>query len=74
MEEVLNNRQRRIVDFFPAVNVNEIPEKTWQTYDSEGLSFRNINTPQEYFILRETLGKVIYIEAENSTMAQDVHF
>lgn len=53
MEAVLNNDGRRIVDFFPQVRVAELPAITWQSYDPEGLSFRNINTPQDYFALRE---------------------
>lgn len=54
MERVLDNDGRRIIDFFPAVAVTELPAETWQRFDPEGRSFRNINTPQDYFSLRET--------------------
>lgn len=53
MEEVLDNDGRRIIEFFPAVNVVEIPEQNWKRFDPQGLSFHNINTPQDYFSLRE---------------------
>lgn len=53
MEEVLDGDGRRIIDFFPAVAVTEVVAETWRRYDPAGLSFRNINTPQEYFALRE---------------------
>jgi len=52
MEEALDAGKKRIVSFFPQVNVAEIGEDEWSSCDPEGLSFRNINTPQEYFSLR----------------------
>ncbi len=55
IEAVLQNDGRRIVDFFPAVAVTELTPDIWQRFDPEGLSFRNINTPQDYFTLRETM-------------------
>jgi FdhD protein len=53
MEVVLENDGRRIIDFFPAVSVAEIPDENWKRFDPQGLSFHNINTPQDYFSLRE---------------------
>ena len=53
MEAVLQKDGRRIVDFFSAVTVTELPAEKWKRFDPEGLSFRNINTPQDYFSLRE---------------------
>ena len=52
MEEALARDGRRIIKFFPAVNVCEMPAASWQRFDPEGMSFRNINTPQDYFNLR----------------------
>ncbi len=56
MAAVLESSSRRIIDFFPAVRVAEVPAESWQRYDPEGLSFRNINTPQDYFTLRGRAG------------------
>jgi FdhD protein len=50
--EQLEAGQKRIVSFFPHVNVRELDCELWRDVDSEGLSFRNINTPEEYFRLR----------------------
>jgi len=52
MEAVLKNGGRRIIDFFPAVRVVELAEESWRQIDPRGLSFHNINTPQDYFALR----------------------
>jgi len=54
MEEVLDRGQKRIVGFFPQVTVAEVDTATWQEIDPEGLSLRNINTPEEYYRLRDT--------------------
>ena len=53
MEEELDAGQKRIIGFFPKVKVAEITTCKWIGVDPEGLSFRNINTPEEYFELRE---------------------
>ncbi len=53
IEAVLDGGSRRIIDFFPAVRVQELPAEALTGLDPEGLSFRNINTPQEYYTLRE---------------------
>jgi FdhD protein len=53
MEEVLDAGQKRIVAFFPQVKVAEVGAREWSALDPAGLSFRNINTPQEYFSLRD---------------------
>lgn len=53
IEAVLDRGSRRIVEFFPAVRVHELPAAELLPHDPEGLSFRNINTPQEYYTLRE---------------------
>ncbi len=53
VEEVLETGRRRIVEFFPKVRVHPIDSRELARLDPQGVSFRNINTPQEYFALRE---------------------
>jgi FdhD protein len=53
IEAVLDAGEKRIVRFFPQVRVHEVPASAFADCDPEGRSFRNINTPQEYFALRE---------------------
>jgi len=48
----LDAGERRIVSFFPQVRVHKVPAETFAAIDPHGVSFRNINTPQEYFGLR----------------------
>ncbi|NIQ97894.1 MAG: molybdenum cofactor guanylyltransferase, partial [Desulfuromonadales bacterium] len=55
MEEALDRGQKRIVGFFPQVDVSEVKCAEWQLVDPDGLSFRNINTPEEYYRLRESV-------------------
>lgn len=52
MEDALDCGQKRIVSFFPRVDVCEINTAEWHALDPESLSLRNINTPEEYFHLR----------------------
>jgi molybdopterin-guanine dinucleotide biosynthesis protein A len=52
IEEQLQAGRKRIISFFPWVNVRGLGAEHWQESDPEGLSFRNINTPEEYFQLR----------------------
>lgn len=53
IEAVLDTGMRKIIAFFPEVNVAEMGEAELRQSDPEGISFRNINTPQEYFSLRD---------------------
>ena len=53
IEAVLDAGKKRIVGFFPEVRVVEVAAAELQKIDPEGLSFRNINTPEEYFALRD---------------------
>lgn len=48
----LDTGQKRVASFFPQVHVWELGNEHWQNVDPEGRSFRNINTPEEYFQLR----------------------
>jgi FdhD protein len=52
IEEALDQGRRRIVAFFPAVQVHEVALAELTEHDAEGHSFRNINTPEEYFQCR----------------------
>lgn len=51
IEAVLDAGGRKIARFFPAVKVSEVTQAELEDIDVEGRSFRNINTPQEYFAL-----------------------
>jgi molybdopterin-guanine dinucleotide biosynthesis protein A len=42
----LEKGDRKVTMFFRKVRVRELPEKQWRTVDPEGLSFKNVNTPQ----------------------------
>ncbi len=53
IEAVLDAGKKRIVGFFPQVTVAEMAPAEVREIDPEGLSFRNINTPEEYFALRD---------------------
>jgi FdhD protein len=53
VEELLDAGEKKIVRFFPRVRVCEVPPATFADCDPDGRSFRNINTPQEYFALRD---------------------
>jgi FdhD protein len=53
IEAVLDAGKRRIVGFFPQVAVAEMALAQVREIDPGGLSFRNINTPEEYFALRD---------------------
>ena len=52
MEECLNKGQRRIVSILPQLRVREIAADEIARFDPSFDSFSNINTPQEYYDLR----------------------
>ncbi len=52
MEKVLATGGRKVDSFFPEVTVQKVPMEELVPLDPQGLSFRNINTPEEYFGLR----------------------
>lgn len=64
MEEELDAGKKRIIGFFPKIEVAEIPTSKWHELDPEGLSFRNINTPEEYFELRDTVQVAFHLQAQ----------
>ncbi len=47
MRNLLEQGERRIVRFFPQVRVLYLEPEEWTRFDPAGLSFRNINTPQD---------------------------
>ncbi len=53
MEAALDAGMRRIVSFFPEVRVHAVKAEEMAPFDPQGLSFHNINTPEEYYALRE---------------------
>lgn len=52
-EAALRENRRRVVSFFHEVRVLHLPPSRVAELDPGFLSFRNINTPQEYFALRD---------------------
>ncbi|BCS52227.1 molybdenum cofactor guanylyltransferase [Geobacter sp. SVR] len=52
MEAALLAGKRRIVSFFPQVRVHHFDQAEIAMLDPEFMSFRNINTPEEYYDLR----------------------
>ncbi len=42
----LERGDRKITRFFRKVKVRQLPEEEWRTVDPDGLSFKNINTPE----------------------------
>ena len=53
MEEALAKGERKIVDCFTRVKTTVIPREEVEAIDPQFLSFRNINTPEEYVRFRE---------------------
>ena len=45
--EFINQDQRRLVGWFPAIKVDEIDESTCRRLDPGGMAFFNINTPED---------------------------
>lgn len=52
MESCLEEGKRRIVSILPKLKVNEVPPSEVARFDPRFDSFSNINTPQEYYELR----------------------
>lgn len=52
MEEALDAGQRRIITIFPKVRVYEASAEELMAIDAQELSFYNVNTPDDYFLLR----------------------
>jgi molybdopterin-guanine dinucleotide biosynthesis protein A len=53
MEHCLANDERKISSFFTRVAVTILDEEDIASFDPQFLSFRNINTPEDYYHLRQ---------------------
>lgn len=53
MEAALQTGKRRLISFFPEVQVTTVPGDTIRFVDPHLDSFRNINTPADYYDLRD---------------------
>lgn len=62
MEESLSNSRRRIISFFPQVQVQQMAKEQIAAIDPAYDSFRNVNTPEDYFQLRAEYSKNIQEE------------
>jgi len=47
IRQALSAGEQRIVSFFPQVRVRYLEADEWAHFDPEGLSFRNLNTPED---------------------------
>ncbi|SNB46006.1 molybdenum cofactor guanylyltransferase [Geobacter sp. DSM 9736] len=53
MDSALLSGRRRIVSFFTGLKVRTVPRAEVARFDPDFLSFSNINTPEEYYRLRQ---------------------
>jgi molybdopterin-guanine dinucleotide biosynthesis protein A len=51
----IEKEEKKVTSFYRKVRMRELPEQEWRKVDPEGLSFKNVNTPD---ILEELLGVV----------------
>ncbi len=72
MEDVLSAGRRRIVSFFPQVRVQYFDQDQIAAIDPAFDSFRNINTPGDYFQLRAEYASVGQKEL-SSELRQSAH-
>ena len=54
----LESDRLHVVGFFPDVRVREVTAQELGEFDPEGLSFRNLNTPEEFADAERRLGPV----------------
>ena len=54
----LEQGEKKVTSFYRKVKVRELPEKAWRKVDPEGLSFKNINTPENLHELLEAVKRV----------------
>lgn len=45
--QVLEGGRRQVIAIFDRVRVAGVPEEVWKPFDPRGLSFRNVNTPED---------------------------
>lgn len=44
----IERSQRRVVSFYKSVRVRTVSEKRWRAVDPSGISFANVNTPEDW--------------------------
>jgi molybdopterin-guanine dinucleotide biosynthesis protein A len=47
IEAALRRGERRMISYFPDVQVREVPEAEWRPLDPTGRAFFNVNTPDD---------------------------
>ena len=52
LEELLKSDEKRVISLLPRVRVREVPPEEVALFDPEFASFVNINTPDDYYRLR----------------------
>jgi FdhD protein len=70
MEECLKQGRRRIVSILPQLRVREIPAVEVARFDPTFDSFSNINTPEEYYELRNSSKPAIAENSETTAIRQ----
>lgn len=55
IEDQIKQGELKIIDFFPLVNVREVPGEEIHLYDPEEISYWNINTTDKYELARRRL-------------------
>lgn len=63
MEELLRRGEQKIIAFFPQVRVRVVEEKDLDLLDPERLSFRNVNTPEDWEAIQR-----LYAEREGQAL------
>lgn len=58
IEDVIRRGERRIISFFPQVEVRYITAEEARRFDPQLRSFRNVNTPEEWATVRREWGQV----------------
>ena len=48
IEESISRRRLKMIGFHEHVRVRQVEEATWRTWDPQGASFLNANTPEEF--------------------------
>jgi molybdopterin-guanine dinucleotide biosynthesis protein A len=46
--ETMEAGERKVIAFFGRVRMKTLSEKRWRSVDPEGLSFKNVNTPEDW--------------------------
>jgi FdhD protein len=71
IEATLLSGQRRIVSFFDRTNVNRMNMEQVSCFDPAFVSFKNINTPGDYFDLRSS-ERCTHVNADDSVFEQAI--